>query len=462
MTCPASVTYTGSAQTPCTATVTGAGGLNQAPTRRPTRNNTNAGTATASASYAGDANHTGSSDSETFTIAKASSTTTVTCPASVTYTGVGADAVHGHRHRRRRPQPDAAPSPTPNNTNAGTATASATYAGDANHTGSSDCQDFTIDKAGSTTTRDLPGRRHLHRLGPDAVHGAGDRRAASPVRRRVTRGTPTTPTRDRTPRRATSGDANHLAHSDSTSSRSLRRPRRRRDLSGKPCTTLGPLTPCTSVTRRRRAHLACSPSSTDEQRGPPPRPRERYAGDANLHRYSDRRPSRSCSCWDGFLQPINDTAHQTGSPRASSSSGRPSPRSSSSRTPRARRPADGAARPSPARDLGPATTRGPEAVPRSTPDAVAELQMGRRPVPLQLEHEGPYGGRYRIFANLADGTPATWTSASRSSPPFIPARSTSRAREKAGFPTRGARPSIQLPIRRRHGGRAGGAGLLIA
>ncbi len=50
--CPASVQYiyNGAAQTPCTATVTGAGGLNQSVT--PTYlNNTNAGTATANATY---------------------------------------------------------------------------------------------------------------------------------------------------------------------------------------------------------------------------------------------------------------------------------------------------------------------------------------------------------------------------------------------------------------------------
>ena len=43
-------TYTGAVQTPCSATVTGAGGLNQSLTVSYT-NNTNAGTATASATY---------------------------------------------------------------------------------------------------------------------------------------------------------------------------------------------------------------------------------------------------------------------------------------------------------------------------------------------------------------------------------------------------------------------------
>src|SRR5207245_803580 len=76
VTCPASVPYTGAAQTPCTAMVTGAGGLNLALTVTYT-NNINAGTATASASYAGDANHTGSNDSKTFIIDQSSSTTTV-------------------------------------------------------------------------------------------------------------------------------------------------------------------------------------------------------------------------------------------------------------------------------------------------------------------------------------------------------------------------------------------------
>jgi hypothetical protein len=77
VTCPASTTYTGSAQTPCEGKATGAGGLNQTLTVSYT-DNTNAGTAQASASFAGDANHTASSDSKTFTIAKATSTVFVT------------------------------------------------------------------------------------------------------------------------------------------------------------------------------------------------------------------------------------------------------------------------------------------------------------------------------------------------------------------------------------------------
>jgi hypothetical protein len=81
VTCPASVTYTGLPQTPCSAAVTGAGGLNQSLTVNYT-NNTNVGTAGASASYAGDANHTGSSDSKSFTINPASVNYTITTQAT--------------------------------------------------------------------------------------------------------------------------------------------------------------------------------------------------------------------------------------------------------------------------------------------------------------------------------------------------------------------------------------------
>ncbi|MBI5822733.1 MAG: Ig-like domain repeat protein [Chloroflexi bacterium] len=57
VTCPASVIYTGAAQTPCTASYSTSDGLSGSLT--PTySNNTNVGTATANATYAGDANQT--------------------------------------------------------------------------------------------------------------------------------------------------------------------------------------------------------------------------------------------------------------------------------------------------------------------------------------------------------------------------------------------------------------------
>ncbi len=146
-------TYTGLPQTPCSASATGVGGLNQALTVT-YGNNTDAGSASASASFAGDANHEPSSNSTTFTIGKASSTTTVTCgagpftfngsaqtPCAASVTGIGGISL----------------SPTPSyadNTDAGTASASYTYAGDANHEGSSDTATFLIGKASSTVVID--------------------------------------------------------------------------------------------------------------------------------------------------------------------------------------------------------------------------------------------------------------------------------------------------------------------
>jgi hypothetical protein len=67
LTCPATVSYTGSALTPCTATVTPAGQATQilAVTYL---NNTNGPTATAGAQYPGDSNHVAASKTTTFAI----------------------------------------------------------------------------------------------------------------------------------------------------------------------------------------------------------------------------------------------------------------------------------------------------------------------------------------------------------------------------------------------------------
>ena len=69
-------TYTGSAQTPCSAKVTGPGGLNET-LQVSYDNNTNAGTATASASYSGTGNYAASNGSKTFQIAKATAQVTL-------------------------------------------------------------------------------------------------------------------------------------------------------------------------------------------------------------------------------------------------------------------------------------------------------------------------------------------------------------------------------------------------
>ncbi len=148
--CPASVIYHGAAQTPCTAAVTGVGGLNQVLSVT-YANNINAGTATASASFDGDANHNDSSDSKNFTIEKAASVTSVSCPASVTYNSAAQTpctaAVTGVGGLNQVLSVTYA-----NNINAGTATASASFDGDANHNGSSDSKNFTIEKAATVTT----------------------------------------------------------------------------------------------------------------------------------------------------------------------------------------------------------------------------------------------------------------------------------------------------------------------
>jgi hypothetical protein len=149
--CPASVPYTGSAQEPCTANVTGPG-LNQSLTVTYT-NNINAGTATASASYAGNGNYNGSSDSTDFEIANADTTTTVTCPASVTYTGSAHTPCSATVTGPNGLNESVSVTHT-NNINAGTATASATYAGTANYKSSTGSKTFDIGRANITVTAD--------------------------------------------------------------------------------------------------------------------------------------------------------------------------------------------------------------------------------------------------------------------------------------------------------------------
>src|SRR5207244_4775996 len=79
-------TYTGSAQTPCTAAATGvgmspvdvSGSLSYA-------NNLAAGAATTAASWAGDPNHLGSTGTGGFAIAPAASAVTADCQARAPY-----------------------------------------------------------------------------------------------------------------------------------------------------------------------------------------------------------------------------------------------------------------------------------------------------------------------------------------------------------------------------------------
>jgi hypothetical protein len=147
-----SVTYDGSAQTPCSAAVTGAGGLS---TTVPVSYlaNTNAGTATADATYVGDANHTGSTATQvSFTIAKAVSSTVIMCAASYTYTGSAIENCAAAVTGVGGLSTSVTPTYSTDHTNVGSVTVNASYAGDANHTGSSATQvSFAITKAASST-----------------------------------------------------------------------------------------------------------------------------------------------------------------------------------------------------------------------------------------------------------------------------------------------------------------------
>jgi hypothetical protein len=152
VTCPTNPMYNASAHTPCSAVVTGVGGLNEVLTPSYS-NNINAGTNTAlaSASYAGDDNHNSSSGSANFSILKAPSTTTVTCPVSVPYNATAQTPCSAVATGVGNLNATVTPTYT-NNVIVGQATASATYAGDNNHDGSTGSANFDITKIGTSTT----------------------------------------------------------------------------------------------------------------------------------------------------------------------------------------------------------------------------------------------------------------------------------------------------------------------
>jgi outer membrane protein OmpA-like peptidoglycan-associated protein len=137
------VPYIGTAQTPCTANVTGAGNLAATAVVHYSAN-INAGTAQATATYNGDANHAASSESSaTFTIAKATSATVVTCISPVIATGSAVTpctaVVTGVGGLSQAVNVDYT-----SNVAAGQAHASATFIGDGNHDGSTGAATFTI------------------------------------------------------------------------------------------------------------------------------------------------------------------------------------------------------------------------------------------------------------------------------------------------------------------------------
>ena len=166
MTCPANVTYTGSALTLCSASVNGAGGLSQSLTVSYS-GNTNAGTATASASYPGDANHQPSGDSKNCTIDKAPSTTLVTCPANVTYTASALTPCSASVVGAGGLSQSVGVAYT-SNVGPGSASASANFPGDVNHLASGDSKHFLIVYS-SGPCLGSPGRQILQPINPDGT-----------------------------------------------------------------------------------------------------------------------------------------------------------------------------------------------------------------------------------------------------------------------------------------------------
>ena len=148
--CPSAVPYTGAAVTPCTATVTGAGGLTTTAPITYT-GNVLVGTASALALFGGGPNHTGSAGSTTFQIATAPAAIQVTCD-DATYTGApitSCTASVTGPGGSLTTLPDIAYA---NNTNAGTATATVAFGGDQYVAAGTGTATFTILKAPTTTT----------------------------------------------------------------------------------------------------------------------------------------------------------------------------------------------------------------------------------------------------------------------------------------------------------------------
>jgi hypothetical protein len=87
--CPATIGFSGAPRTPCTATATGPGGLSQALTGLVYTDNVNPGTASVSAAYAGGANHLASSGTGSFTITAPPATWSLSGPTGATFTSNG-------------------------------------------------------------------------------------------------------------------------------------------------------------------------------------------------------------------------------------------------------------------------------------------------------------------------------------------------------------------------------------
>jgi len=138
--CPASVPFTNSAQTPCSASVAGPG-LSQSGLTVSYTANVNVGPVTASASYAGGGNYQASDGSAVFQIGGAATTATVNCPVSVFYTGSAQTPCTG---LVTGPGLSQAVTPTYTSNIVGTATATVNYAAAGNYLGSTASKTFKI------------------------------------------------------------------------------------------------------------------------------------------------------------------------------------------------------------------------------------------------------------------------------------------------------------------------------
>jgi hypothetical protein len=110
--------------------------------------------------------------------------------------------------------------------------------------------------------------------------------------------------------------------------------------------------------------------------------------------------------WDGFLQPINDTAHQTGTTESKFKLGQTIPVKFDlknaagqivQQTPNPTFTRSG--------NLGTCdTVTAPETIPTLAPDATTQYTFNGGHYQLNWSTKGLTGGEYRIYANLADGT----------------------------------------------------------
>ncbi len=432
-----------------TAAVNGAGGLettaavhyvgrNETSYTESTTPPTAAGDYTATATFAGDANHTGSSDSKDFSIAKAESQTLVTVGNAVydgnphggtaAVTGAGGLETTATVHyvgRNGTSYSDSTTAPT----GAGDYTATASYAGDANHKGSNDSKDFSIAKAESQTVVTVAnavydGNPHS---GTAAVTGAGGLETTAPVHYVGRNGTSysdstTAPTGagDYTATASYAGDANHKGSNDS------------KDF------TIVKATPTVNITwvggtyTGNQWPAAATVTGVNNSTVTLPLPtftyysgasvatgtalsgapvlgintvRATFSGNDNYtSAYADKTITIAYG-WNGFSQPINDTAHQIGLAQSKFKLGQTIP-AKFVITNAAGTVVQQTSNPTFTRSgkLGECGAAEAESVTTETPNVIPQYSWDGSQYHYNWSTKGLVAGVYRIFANLADGT----------------------------------------------------------